>query len=36
LGLAVFTIYKAAAGKKVEPLVVIGAVATILSFIVDL
>jgi len=36
VGLAGFTVYKFATGKKVEPLVLISAVATIAAFIADL
>jgi hypothetical protein len=36
LGLAGFTVYKAATGKKVEPIVVITSVLTIAAFLWDL
>lgn len=36
LGLAGFTVYKAVTGKKVQPLVLISAVATIAAFVADL
>jgi len=36
LGIAGFTVYKAVTGRKVQPLVLISAVATIAAFVADL